>query len=167
MRSERLLPLIAAERALRGLLLLGAGIYLLSHTGSNFGSVANHLARRIELDPHRPFIRHLIARLGSLSRHQITLFGVGAIAYGVLELVEGVGLFRRKRWAEWLTAIATSLLIPLEIYELVRRASPLKAIGLVVNILIVLYLVWIIRRRGRARTRQQQLPLRRGNIEEE
>jgi hypothetical protein len=78
MRSERLLPLIAAERTLRGLLRLAAGIYLLSHTGSNFGSIANHLARSIELDPRRPFIRYTIGRLGSLSRHEITLFGSGA-----------------------------------------------------------------------------------------
>jgi hypothetical protein len=31
MRGERLLPLIASERTLRGLLLLAAGIYLLPH----------------------------------------------------------------------------------------------------------------------------------------
>jgi uncharacterized membrane protein (DUF2068 family) len=149
MRGERLLFLIAAERTLRGLLLLAAGIYLLGHTHSDFGSIANHLARRIELDPNRPFIRDLIARLGALSRRQITVVGVGAIAYGGLELVEGAGLFWRKRWAEWLTVVATSLLIPFEIYELVNRPSPLKAAGLAVNILVVLYLIWIIRRKGR------------------
>jgi len=142
----RLLPLIAAERALRGLLLVAAGIYLLSHTGSDFGSIANHLARAIELDPRRHFIRRVIDRLGSLSRHEIRFFGAAALAYGVLELVEGVGLFLRKRWAEWLTVVATSLLIPFEIYELARRPSLLKAGGLVVNILIVLYLIRVIRR---------------------
>jgi len=43
----------------------------------------------------------------------------------------------RKRWAEWLTVIATSLLVPLVLYELVRRATALKTVGLTVNILIV------------------------------
>src|SRR6266568_1095158 len=133
-RGERLLPLIAAERAVRGLLLLAAGVYLLAHTRSNFGSIANHLARAIELDPRRPFVRHLIARLTALRRHEIEVFGAGALAYGALELVEGVGLWLRKRWAEWLTIIATSLLV-LELYELVRRATALKTVGLTVNIL--------------------------------
>ena len=142
----RLLPLIAAERTVRGLLLLAAGVYLLTHTGSNFGSIANHLARAIELDPRRHFIHRVIDRLGDLSRHQITFFGVAALAYGVLELVEGVGLFLRKRWAEWLTVVATSLFIPFEIYELASKPSLLKAGGLVVNILIVLYLIRVIRR---------------------
>jgi uncharacterized membrane protein (DUF2068 family) len=146
-RGERLLPWIAAERTLRGLLLIAAGIYLLAHTGSNFGSIANHLARRVELDPQRPFIRHLVARLGRLRRHEIALFGSAALAYGGLELVEGGGLFLRKRWAEWLTVVATTLLIPVELYELIRKPSALKAAGLIVNIVIVLYLVRVVRRK--------------------
>ena len=150
-RGESLLPLIAAERVVRGLLLLAAGVYLLAHTGSNFGSIANHLARAIELDPRRPFVRHLIARLTALRQHQIGVFGAGALAYGALELVEGVGLWLRKRWAEWLTIIATSLLVPLELYELVRRATTLKTVGLTVNILIVLYLLRVVRAKGRRR----------------
>jgi uncharacterized membrane protein (DUF2068 family) len=144
----RLIWLIALERSVRGVVLVAAGAYLLAKAGSNFGDIANHLAQRIELDPHRPFVRHLIDRLGRLSRHQVTLFGVAAIGYGVLEIVEGAGLFYRKRWAEWLTVIATSLLIPLELYELVRHPSWLKAGGIAVNVAIVVYLVRIVRRRS-------------------
>jgi uncharacterized membrane protein (DUF2068 family) len=146
-RGERLLPLIAAERTLRGLLLLAAGAYLLTHRGSDFGSIANHLARTIELDPRRPFVRHLITGLGRLKQHEITLFGAGALAYGVLEVVEGVGLWLRQRWAEWLTVIATSLLVPLELYELARNPSALKGVGLAVNLLIVAYLIRVLRRK--------------------
>ena len=47
----RFLWLIALERSLRGVLLLAAGIYLLANAGADFGSIANHLARAIELDP--------------------------------------------------------------------------------------------------------------------
>jgi uncharacterized membrane protein (DUF2068 family) len=147
-RSGRLLPWIAAERAIRGVLLLAAGAYLLSHTGSNLGSLADRLARAIEIDTRRPFVRHLIDRLGHLSRHQVTLFGIAALGYGALELVEGYGLWRRFRWAEWLTVIATSALVPVELYELVHRPSALKALGLVVNVLIVIYLLRVVRRAG-------------------
>ena len=144
----RLIWLIALERSLRGLVLLAAGIYLIAKAGSNFGDIANHLARRIELDPQRPFIRHLVAKLGRLGKHEVTLFGVGAIGYGLLELVEGGGLFYRKRWAEWLTVIATSLLVPLETYELVRHPSWLKAGGIAVNVAIVVYLYRVVRRKS-------------------
>jgi uncharacterized membrane protein (DUF2068 family) len=149
-RSARLLPWIAAERAIRGVLLLVAGIYLLGHTGNDLGRLADRLARDVELDTRRPFIRHLIDRLGHLSHHQVTLFGIAALGYGALEIVEGVGLWRRRRWAEWLTVIATSLLVPLELYELVHKPSALKAAGLLVNVLIVVYLLRVVTRGGRS-----------------
>jgi hypothetical protein len=112
---------------LRGLLLLAGGIYLLVKSGANFGDIATHIAARLELDPRRPFIRHLVAKL---------------------ELTEGIGMLRRKRWAEWLTVVATALLVPFEAYELVRHPSWLKAIGITVNVLIVVYLVRVVRRRA-------------------
>ena len=68
----------------------------------------------------------MILRIGALDHNQITLIGAGAIAYGLLEVVEGVGRWLRKRWAEWLTVIATSLLVPFEIYELIQKLSPLS-----------------------------------------
>jgi uncharacterized membrane protein (DUF2068 family) len=147
-RAGRLLWLIALERTLRGLLLLAAGIYLLAKAGANFGDIADHLARRLELDPRRPFIRHLVAKLGRLQRHEVQLFGVLAIGYAALEITEGIGLFYRKRWAEWLTVVATSLLVPLEAYELVHHPSTLKAGGIAVNVVIVAYLIRVVRRKS-------------------
>lgn len=142
-----MIRLIAAERSVRGLFLIGAGIYLLLHLGSDFGRVADHLMRRIELDPRRPFLHRIVAYLHGLHARELRIFGLLAVGYGVLELVEGVGLWLEKVWAEFLTVIATSLLVPFEVYELVRRPSPLKAAGIVVNVLIVLYLIWHLRRR--------------------
>ena len=36
--------------------------------------------------------------------------------YAELFLTEGIGLWLEQRWAEWLTVIITSALIPIEIY---------------------------------------------------
>ena len=145
--SARLLPWIAAERALRGLLLIGVGIFLLVEQNADLGSLASRLARHIELDPNHGLVHRAIVHIAALGHHQVALIGALALGYGLLEVVEGVGLWFRKRWAEWLTVVVTSLLIPFEIYELVRRPSPLKAVGLTVNILIVLYLIRVVRRR--------------------
>jgi uncharacterized membrane protein (DUF2068 family) len=43
--------------------------------------------------------------------------------------------------------IATSLLIPLELYELAVHPSLWKAGGILVSVLIVIYLAWTLRRR--------------------
>jgi uncharacterized membrane protein (DUF2068 family) len=144
-RSRRVLRLIALERIVRGLLLLAAGIYLLSHVGTDFGKTADRVMRAVELDPRRPFLHHIVTYLHHLHASEVRIVGIGALGYGVLELVEGTGLWLDQLWAEYLTVIATSLLIPLEIYELVRHPTVWKAGGLAVNVLIVVYLVHVLR----------------------
>jgi hypothetical protein len=58
---------------------------------------------------------------------------------------EGIGLWLEKRWAEWLTVIITSSLVPIEIYEIYRHPSPVKISVFLLNIAIVVYLVYRIR----------------------
>ena len=145
-RSRRVLRLIALERIVRGVLLIAAGIYLLSHVGTDFGKTADRVMRAVELDPRRPFLHHIVVYLHRLHASEVRIVGIGAIGYGVLELVEGTGLWLDQLWAEYLTVIATSILIPLEIYELVRHPTVWKAGGLAINVLIVIYLVHVLRR---------------------
>jgi uncharacterized membrane protein (DUF2068 family) len=148
-RSRRLLRLIALERIVRGALLLGAGVYLLFHLNSDFGRLGERVMRAVELDPRRPFFHRIIVYLHHLHASELRIAALFALGYGVLELVEGTGLWLDQLWAEYLTVIATSLLIPLELYELVRHPTALKAGGIVVNVLIVAYLVHLLRRRAR------------------
>ena len=146
-RSRSILRLIAAERALRGALLVGAGVYLFSHLGSDFGRLAERVMRAVELDPRRPFLHRFVRYLHQLHAHELKIAAALAIGYGTLELVEGVGLWLDQLWAEYLVVIATSLLLPFEVYELVRQPSFWKAGGILVNVLIVLYLIRLLRRR--------------------
>jgi uncharacterized membrane protein (DUF2068 family) len=146
-RTRLVLRLIAVERALRGLLLVAAGTYLLFHLSTDFGHLAERIMRSVELDPHQHFLHRIVTRLHRLRSHDLRIIGVAAIGYGALELVEGVGLWLDQLWAEYLTVIATSLLIPFELYELSIRPTPWKAGGILVNMLIVTYLVVALRRR--------------------
>jgi uncharacterized membrane protein (DUF2068 family) len=78
----------------------------------------------------------LSARVGTL--HAVALAAAG---YAVLEGVEAVGLWYQRRWAEYLTFLATTGLLPLEVYELSHRFSVLKIAGMVVNVAVVIYLL--------------------------
>jgi uncharacterized membrane protein (DUF2068 family) len=149
-RSRRVLRLIALERGGRGLLLLAAGVYLLFHVNSDFGRLAERVMRAIELDPRRPFFHRIVAYLHHLHASELRIAAIVAIGYGVLELVEGTGLWLDQLWAEYLTVIATSLLLPFELYELVHRPSVWKAAGIIVNLAIVGYLTYLLRRRVRS-----------------
>lgn len=67
---------------------------------------------------------------------------VVALAYAALESCEMVGLWLAKRWAEYLTFVATILLIPIECYELASRVTALKIVVLVINVAIAAYLLF-------------------------
>ncbi len=146
-RSRRLLKLIAAERIVRSILLVAAGVYLLTHLNSDFGRVADHILKAIEIDPRRPFFHRVVVYLHDLHASAIRIAALVAIGYGILELVEGVGLWLDQLWAEYLTVIATSLLLPYEIYELIHRPTIWKVGGIAVNIVIVIYLARLLRHR--------------------
>jgi uncharacterized membrane protein (DUF2068 family) len=82
-----------------------------------------------------------LTHLFAVSTRNLELTGVALAAYAVLEGVEAVGLWLAKRWAEYLTFVATTLLVPLEVYEITRKPTALKAVTLVINLVIVVYLV--------------------------
>jgi uncharacterized membrane protein (DUF2068 family) len=147
-RTRVILRVIAAERSLRGLLLLAAGTYLLFHLSTDFGQLSERIMRSIDIDPRQHFFHRIVTRLHRLRAHELRVVGLAALGYGGLELVEGVGLWLDQLWAEYLTVLATSLLIPLELYELAVHPTLWKAGGILVNVLIVLYLVSALRRRS-------------------
>jgi uncharacterized membrane protein (DUF2068 family) len=89
----------------------------------------------------------LVEKISALSRHRLEALGVVALAYAALFTTEGVGLWRGRRWAEWLTVAATASLVPFELYELARRQTAPRLAALLVNIAVLAYLVAQLRRR--------------------
>jgi uncharacterized membrane protein (DUF2068 family) len=135
--------LIIAERFLKGSVLLVGGFVLITYgSSSEVQQRVNDLQVQLTLEPGRHLWSRLLTwvldRLGS----HPNAIGVAAVLYGLLEYLEAVGLLLRRRWAEYLVVLATSAFLPLEVSEVLRRATPTKAGALVVNIVIVVYLVW-------------------------
>jgi uncharacterized membrane protein (DUF2068 family) len=92
-----------------------------------------------------PHILRGLKTVTSLSERQIQTLGVIALAYATLYMIEGIGLWHQSRWAEYLTIVATSLLIPLEIYEITRRVTVPRVTALIVNVAAVIYLIYRLR----------------------
>jgi uncharacterized membrane protein (DUF2068 family) len=142
---DRLLPWIAAERGFRAVVLLGVGIALVSNPHANWASDIAHLAKHLGLDPTDNWIQRIIDDVKRIHADQDLVFGLAAIGYAILEGAEAYGLFTRRRWGEWLTVVATSLLFIPEVWELTKSATPLKVGAVLVNIAVVLYLLWRLR----------------------
>jgi uncharacterized membrane protein (DUF2068 family) len=144
---DRLLPWIAAERSVRAIVLIVIGIVLVTHPGTDWSHTVLTNARRAGFDPsNHAVLARIVRDLGRVTPRKFEAFGAAAIAYGVLEGAEGYGLWRRKRWGEWLTVVATSLLFIPEVWELVMRPTPLKVAALIANVAIVWYLITRLRR---------------------
>jgi uncharacterized membrane protein (DUF2068 family) len=106
------------------------------------------------------FERRLLERglnwVDSLGADRIRNIAIVTSVYTGVLLTEGVGLWLRKTWAEWLTVIASASLIPFEFWHLFfgKPHTPWAvAAAILLNIIIVIYLVWVLRRSRRARQR--------------
>jgi uncharacterized membrane protein (DUF2068 family) len=95
-------------------------------------------------------VRWVLAWFSGLSESRIHELRFVTLTYAAVFAVEGVGLWMRKRWAEWLTCIITASLIPLEMWEFLHRPNLGKAAVVIANLCIVVYLVWHVRSKGRS-----------------
>jgi len=98
---------------------------------------------------HR-IVMQLLDWFSGLSVSRIHALRMVTLGYAAVFAVEGVGLWMEKRWAEWLTVIITSSLIPLELWEIFLRPTVGKVLILLANVAVVAYLVWHVRSRNRA-----------------
>ena len=143
---DRLIRLIAAFKFLKAgvLIALGVGAFKLLH--KDIADVAEHWIEALKLDPANRFVDAALGRASNLRPAQIQKLGLGSFIYAGLFLAEGVGLWLLKRWGEWLTVIITSSLVPLELYEIHQHPSWARWGVLAVNVGIVVYLIYHIRR---------------------
>jgi uncharacterized membrane protein (DUF2068 family) len=93
---------------------------------------------------------------GGPETSRVVILGIGLFAYATLFLIEGVGLWMQRRWAEWLTVVATGALIPLEIYECIVHPTPVPFILLVVYAAVV----WFLAKRLKHETHADRMTAR-------
>jgi uncharacterized membrane protein (DUF2068 family) len=146
------LRVIALLKLGKALLLLGAtyGIYRLLDPDT-VARLFNWLETLTDTFERRLLTRAL-TWVSELEGAEIKAVVAVTSCYTLLLTAEGIGLWLRQRWAEWLTVIATSSLIPFDLWELVNQPKDRKlefVAVLAVNIAIVIYLIVVLRSRKR------------------
>jgi uncharacterized membrane protein (DUF2068 family) len=127
----------------KALLLLGSdyGLYRLLDARRAV-RVARWTATLTDLRARRLLLQTL-EWFGGLGVATVHLVMWVTLLYALLALIEGYGLWRHRRWAEWLTVVASAALVPFEIWQLVTRPAHETAWVLSVllaNVIIVVYL---------------------------
>jgi uncharacterized membrane protein (DUF2068 family) len=150
LRDKVVLRLIAIDRAIHFLVLglLAAAVILFAAHEVRVRDVFYRVVNAVQgtnVSPAHPShggFLHTLEHLFTLKSSTLYLVAAAAAAYATLEGAEAVGLWFQRRWAEYLTFVATLVFLPYEIYELLRTVTPLKVAALALNLLIALYLLF-------------------------
>jgi uncharacterized membrane protein (DUF2068 family) len=151
LRDAFVLRLLATERLVRGVFLVALAYGVHRFAGSQdalkrlfdeelplLTPVGNRLG--IDLQDSGPV--HAIQRALEARHDTLTLLVWGILAYGALQLLEGVGLWMLKRWGEYVAVVGTSLFVPLEVHEVLDRVTVVRVLALLVNLFAVGYLLY-------------------------
>lgn len=151
LKDALILRLLAIERLIRGLLLLALayGVYRfkgaqdsLQQVFSDYLPTLRPLADKLGIDLQHTGPVHLIEEALNANQHTLVLVSLGVLAYGALELLEGVGLWLMKRWGEYVAVVGTAIFIPLEIHEIIDKVTWLRLLAFAINVFAVVYLLW-------------------------
>jgi len=142
---DAFIKVIIVERIAKAIVLIALAIGLLVAGEKGLLTMwARYAQDQLNLDADDGLIVQLLLRvlllIGSFTH--VSVVAIAAVAYALLEGTEGVGLAMRRRWAEYLTVIATGILIPYEAYEVLHRATLFKVGALLLNLAVVGYLAY-------------------------
>lgn len=152
-KSNRIILLIGGFAILKSALLIIVALAVHRLISHDIADTLGGWVRHIRVDPENHYIHTAIEKLTGVPKSRLRDFSIGTLIYAALFFTEGVGLLFRKRWAEYLTVITTSGLLPIEIYEVFERASWLRVVFLIANVAIVAYLIrqiWLGRKEEKA-----------------
>jgi uncharacterized membrane protein (DUF2068 family) len=149
LRDKIVLRLIALDRAFHFVILTSLGVLVLAFAADRatlrdtFYKVVADLQGGVSSgQAHATHgLLHELDNAFTTSSSHLHLLGGVLLAYGAVEAIEAVGLWYQQRWAEYLTFLVTTSLLPLEIYEIVNRASVFKLFAFAINLAVVVYLL--------------------------
>ncbi len=147
LRDKYVLRLIAVERGIHVVVFGSLAAILFAFARNNaslhraYVDIMNGLSGGTPGEKHVRGLFGYLGRAFKYSPHRLVQLGLLLTAYAGLEACEMVGLWLGKRWAEYLTFLATTAFVPFEVYELTLGFSVLKLLTLVINLAIVVYLL--------------------------
>jgi uncharacterized membrane protein (DUF2068 family) len=130
---------VVAFKAFKSIVLTILGVSLLVTRHDDPVDILARIALAVHLPSTSELLNRAMTVAAPLTVAKQTGLAITALGYALLMGTEGIGLYLRKPWARWFTIIATSSLLPLEVYELARQGTPLRTLILLANVAIVVY----------------------------
>jgi uncharacterized membrane protein (DUF2068 family) len=142
------LHVVALFEGGKGLLVLIAGFGLLSFIHKDVHEAAMRLVVHLKLNPASHYPRIFLDLTEHINDTRLWSMAIAAAMYFVVRMIEAVGLWLRKTWAEWFAVLTGGMYVPIEIYEVVHSVTWPRVSGLVVNLGVVSYLLFVLIKNG-------------------
>lgn len=137
---------IGTLKLLSGLIAIVAGLSALRFLAHQPGPKLERAFTHLGIDTQNHLIHAVIAGLTGLSQTRLRALQAGTFFYAILHSLEGIGLILEKTWAGYLVVIATSTLVPFEIYEIASKPTALRFSLFFLNVGLVIYLIVTLRK---------------------
>ena len=143
---------VAILELTKGLLAVLAGLGLLALLHQDVSDVAANLLDWLHIDPDYRYAQVFLDLADRMDDAQLWRIAIVVLAYAILRFAEAYGLWRARAWAEWLAFASGAIYLPFEVFELVRRPTLVHVSILLVNLVVVLYMLYL---RTGTRAREQ------------
>jgi uncharacterized membrane protein (DUF2068 family) len=128
----------------KGLLAIVGALIIFSFAHKDLSDVAEHVLSVLHVNPGSRFAEAVFRAADKATAEQILLVGFGVLMYAAVRFIEALGLWRQRDWAEWFAMLSACLYLPWEIYEILSHFRWLKAAILVINVIVIVYLAFVI-----------------------
>jgi uncharacterized membrane protein (DUF2068 family) len=142
---RRILRAVASFELLKGVFVLLVGLIAILLVHQDAWLLAESLLAKLHISTDRHSAQLFLDFADDLTDARLWAAARLAFAYSALRFVEAYGLWKERTWAEWVAFGSGTLLIPLEIRELLRGVTALRSAVFVGNLIIIFYMLYLLR----------------------
>ncbi len=145
--SDLFLLVIALFKLGKAIFLIAFGIGLLHFLDRDVVARLQSFMGSLHVDEENHVAKWVLEKAGLLTNSRLVTLSAICFFYATLDMIEGTGLYLRKRWAEYMVVILTGSFLPLEAYVIWHHVTAIKILLTIGNIIILGYLIYVLRKK--------------------
>jgi uncharacterized membrane protein (DUF2068 family) len=151
---RRVLRAVASVEFVKGIFVLAMGICALLLVHRDAWLYAESLLALFHINSDRRWAELFLDFADNITDARLWAAARIAFAYSLLRFTEAYGLWRARSWAEWVAFLSGTLLLPLEVRELMRGITLVRSALFIGNLAIVFYMLYLLLENRRERRLQ-------------
>jgi uncharacterized membrane protein (DUF2068 family) len=144
MQLNRGLRAVALLEGAKGLLVLLTGFGILSLIHKDIHLAAVRLVQHLHINPASHYPEIFLDLASRVTDIQLWTIAFDAMLYAIVRFVEAIGLWMQMQWAKWFGLLTGGIFIPVELYDVMQGVTWPKVSVLIVNVIIVVYLFFVV-----------------------